>query len=144
MTDIKMEDQESVAAAPAIINEQIKTETEVDAPASIKQESSTVAEPEVKEEKQDDVEMKIELKEEKSDSEVKPEIKDNVEAANGDVKKEGEDEKKDKKFDPNEPRFYDNGVLKTNRNEIWGKNNSKYDASVLPASDDVNLVRRQV
>ncbi|RAL59707.1 hypothetical protein DID88_000339 [Monilinia fructigena] len=128
MSDIKMEGQDPVAAAPVV-----KTEPEVAAVAeSIKQEPTTVVEPEIKDEKMDDVEVQTEVKEEK------------VEAANGNVKSEEADEKKDKKFDPNEPRFYDNGVLKTNRNEIWGKNNSKYDASVLPKSEDAGLIRGQV
>lgn len=124
MSDINMEGQEPVAAAPATTNEQVKTETETAAAAPI--------EPEIKDEKMEDAEAKPEIKEE------------NVEAANGDVKKEGEDENKEKKFNYDEPRFYDNGVLKTNANEVHGQNNSKYDASVLPASNDMGLIRRQV
>ncbi|KAG4025649.1 hypothetical protein MFRU_053g00180 [Monilinia fructicola] len=141
MSDIKMEDQEPVAAAPVV-----KTEPEVaDVAVSIKQEPTTAVEPEIKDEEMHDVEVKTEVKEENTESDIKPEIKEEkVEAANGNVKNEEEDEKKDKKFDPNEPRFYDNGVLKTNRNEIWGKNNSKYDASVLPKSEDAGLIRGQV
>ncbi|KAI9639947.1 hypothetical protein NHQ30_011677 [Ciborinia camelliae] len=147
MSDIKIEGQEPVAAAPAITNDQVKIEPEVAAPATIEQDATPATEPEVKEEKTDDVEVKTEVKEEKTDSDIKAEIKDEkVEATNGDVKKEEEDEKKskDKKFNYDEPRFYDNGVLKTNANEVFGKNNSKYDASVLPPSEDSGLIRRQV
>lgn len=124
MSDINMEGQEPVAAAPATTNEQVKIEAETAAAAPI--------EPETKDEKMENVEGTTETKEEK------------VEAANGDVKKEEEDEKKEKKFNYDEPRFYENGVLKTNANEIHGQNNSKYDASVLPASNDEGLIRRQV
>ncbi|KAF7907814.1 hypothetical protein EAE99_011884 [Botrytis elliptica] len=124
MSDINMEGQEPVAAAPATTNEQVKIEAETAAAAPI--------EPEIKDEKMEDAEVTTETKEEK------------VETTNGDVKKEEEDEKKDKKFNYDEPRFYDNGVLKTNANEVHGQNNSKYDASVLPASNDMGLIRRQV
>ncbi|QSZ35666.1 hypothetical protein DSL72_006788 [Monilinia vaccinii-corymbosi] len=148
-----MEGQEPgpVAAAPVI-----KTESDVGAvPAPSEQENTTAVEPVVKEEKMDDlgvqtkikeeemndVEVQTQIKQETSESEIKEE---KVEITNGDVKNEEVDEKKEKKFDPNEPRFYDNGVLKTNRNEILGKNNSKYDASVLPKSEDAGLIRGQV
>lgn len=154
MSDIKMEGQEPVAAAPAITNEQVKTEPETAAAPPIELESTSATEPEgkeekmedaeieteVKEEKMEDAEVETEVKEEKTDSKIKPEIKEEkVEVANGDVKKDVK-----KKFNYDEPRFYDNGVLKTNANEIYGQNNSKYDASVLPPSEDGGLIRRQV
>lgn len=143
-SDIIMEDQ-PIAEAPTTTNDQIKTEPEVAAPESIKQEPTTATEPEIKQEKKDDAEVKTEIKEENTDSDIKSEIKEEKsEATNGDIKKEEQDEKKDKKWNFDEPRFYDNGVLKTNANEIHGKNNSKYDASVLPQSQDAGLIRRQV
>ncbi|ESZ90280.1 hypothetical protein SBOR_9330 [Sclerotinia borealis F-4128] len=147
MSDIKMEGQEPVAAAPAITNEDVKIEPEIVAPAPIESETTTATEPEIKQEKMDEAEVNTEVKEEKTDSDIKSEIKEEkVETTNGDVKMEDEDEKKnkDKKFDYDEPRFYDNGVLKTNANEVHGKNNSKYDASILPPSEDAGLIRRQV
>lgn len=41
-------------------------------------------------------------------------------------------------------RTYSNGMLKTSAHEREGKNNSKYDPSVLPETDDHKKIRAQV
>jgi lupus La protein len=41
-------------------------------------------------------------------------------------------------------RTYENGVLKTSAHQHEGKNNSKYDPSVLPVTDDPKQIRSQV
>jgi lupus La protein len=41
-------------------------------------------------------------------------------------------------------RTYENGVLKTSAQVIEGENNSRYDASILPESEDASKARAQV
>lgn len=45
---------------------------------------------------------------------------------------------------PKKLRTYDNGVLKTSVEQIEGKNNSRYDPSILPKSTDATKIRNQV
>ena len=48
-------------------------------------------------------------------------------------------------YDRKKLRTYEDGVLKTSAQESpYGKNNSKYDPSVLPETDDPKKIRAQV
>lgn len=84
--------------------------------------------------------------------EVKPEIKDAKGSETKDVKEEKDDEKdvkeENKKNHSKEPRTYQDGpyqgVMKTNRRAQEGKNNSKYDPSVLEVTNDPMKIRAQV
>jgi lupus La protein len=55
-------------------------------------------------------------------------------------------EKAPKENGKKEPRkrTYEDGVLKTSAQETEGENNSKYDPSVLPVTDDAKQIRSQV
>jgi hypothetical protein len=135
MSDIKMEGQEPVATQ-APTNEDVAMKTEATEP--IKEEQVESGDAEVKQEAVDST--SAEVKEEKTDSEVKPEIKEednlteeqkqNPTLQNGHTRKE---------------RTYESGVLKTTAQiDPNKKSNSKYDASVLPPSEDAGLIRAQV
>lgn len=66
----------------------------------------------------------------------------------GDSKTESKDTKKkgSEKREKNGVRTYEDGVLKTSAQEDPNdrRNNSKYDPSVLPETDDPKLIRNQV
>jgi lupus La protein len=144
MSDIKMEGQEPIAT-PAPTNEDVAVKTEAAEPITEEQVESGDAE--TKEEKADaEVKQEVvdstsaEVKEEKTDSDIKAEIKEedilteeqkkNPTLKNGHTRKE---------------RTYESGVLKTTAQiDPSKKSNSKYDASVLPPSDDAGLIRAQV
>jgi lupus La protein len=83
---------------------------------------------------------KVEVKEE--DVDVKTENNDNKDEAISDskeIKSEDKEEKKPKQ------RTYENGMLKTSaRIQDDRKSQSKYDASVLPETDDPSKIRAQV
>jgi lupus La protein len=83
---------------------------------------------------------KVEVKEE--DVDVKTENSDNKNGATSnskEVKSEDKEEKKPKQ------RTYENGMLKTSaRIQDDRKSQSKYDASVLPETDDPSKIRAQV
>jgi lupus La protein len=83
---------------------------------------------------------KVEVKEE--DAVVKTENSDNKDGATLDskeIKNEDKEEKKPKQ------RTYENGMLKTSaRIQDDRKSQSKYDASVLPETDDPSKIRAQV
>jgi hypothetical protein len=73
--------------------------------------------------------------------------KEEMEAKNGEItniKEENDEKKVDTKGGG--PRTYDNGVLKTTRkvDDKDYKNNSKYDPTVLPETDDAKEIRKQV
>ncbi|PQE29178.1 La domain-containing protein [Rutstroemia sp. NJR-2017a BBW] len=144
MSEIKMEGQEPIATT-APTTEDVAMETEAAEP--IKEEQVESGNAEIKEEKAD-AEVKqeavdstsAEVKEEKTDSEIKAEVKEedtlteeqkkNPTLKNGHTRKE---------------RTYESGVLKTTAQiDPNKKSNSKYDASVLPPSDDAGLIRAQV
>jgi lupus La protein len=73
-----------------------------------------------------------------------PETKTEV----GDSTTESKDTKKNdsEKREKNGVRTYEDGVLKTSAQEDLNdrRNNSKYDPSVLPETDDPKLIRNQV
>ncbi|PVH82600.1 hypothetical protein DL98DRAFT_513708 [Cadophora sp. DSE1049] len=75
-----------------------------------------------------------------ANGEVKAEAAD-TKVENG---SESKDEKAGKKQD--RKRYDENGVLKTNARQDWDdhKNNSKYDPSILPTTDDPAKIRAQV
>lgn len=66
---------------------------------------------------------------------------------NGETKAEKKEENgtvEEKKSDKPVERKDENGVLKTSGRILEGRNNSKYDASKLPESDDPTKIRAQV
>jgi lupus La protein len=87
-------------------------------------------------------EVKSEKVEVEEDVDVKTENSDNKNGATSsskEVKSEDKEEKKPKQ------RTYENGMLKTSaRIQDDRKSQSKYDASVLPETDDPSKIRAQV
>ncbi|KAE8452622.1 hypothetical protein EG329_013881 [Mollisiaceae sp. DMI_Dod_QoI] len=84
-------------------------------------------------------EIKAEQKEENGANEIKTEQKEENGATAEEKTKSDETKEEVKK-----ERTYENGVLKTSAQIVEGKSNSKYDASVLPESDDPSKIRAQV
>ena len=77
--------------------------------------------------------------------EAAPVTKMDVTSVNADSEEAETSQYEEKKS--NVPRFYSDGVLKTSRREDANgnkRNNSKYDPSILPDTDDPNAIRNQV
>lgn len=134
MSNAPVETMEPDPAATSLPNDTTVNTEVVDssAPTDIAAETAaTEANGSIKAEVEPKVEVKEEIKEEAApDKEASAAVKG---------------EKDEKKYDPSKPRFYDNGVLKTTaQQDDFSQNNSKYDPSVLSASNDHEQIRAQV
>ncbi|KAH7384784.1 hypothetical protein BKA64DRAFT_711905 [Cadophora sp. MPI-SDFR-AT-0126] len=120
MSDLKVEATEPDPSATSLPNDETIKKEGGDSSAPIETAAETETKPVNGEVKEEAVEGKVE-----NDSEAK-------------------DEKAGKKQD--RKRYDENGVLKTSARQDWDdyKNNSKYDPSILPTTDDPAKIRAQV
>lgn len=135
MSGLPVETMDVDSSATSLPNDApIKSEVaETSAPTDIAAETSTT-------EANESIKAEVEPK-----AVVKDEVMKDAATESGSsaaVKADGEEKKK---YDPSEPRYYENGVMKTTvQQDDTNKNNSRYDPSVLPVSNDHKNIRAQV
>lgn len=140
MSSLKVEATEPDPAATSIPND-----------VTVNKENGDTSAPTAMDIVADDVKVEVKEEENGAAEDVKAEVKKEENGAPADTKdvKSVETEMEDGEEKKQNERTYEekgplNGVLKTSAQVREGKNNSRYDASILPESEDPSKIRAQV